>query len=576
MNGRTRGPAWACLALALLVAGPLLTGRGFALVGDMVFVPRQPWKDQWLAADGSVPRSVPVDALVSGLTAVVPGDLLQKLVLVLLVAAAGWGMLRLLRDAPPGARLAGAVVYLWNPYVYERLAIGHWALLCGYACLPWVAAAALAVRRDGLDPARLAGLAIPLAVAAVTSPTGGLLAAGVAGALVLPSVRALAATSGVAVVANLPWLLPGLLHTPGVGEGADAGVAAFAARSDTPYGVVGSVLSLGGMWKTAVAPDATPAWLFALLSLGITVVALAGVAACRRAGAPRPAGRTGLVVVALVGLALALLPTTAEGRSVVEAVIEMVPGAGILRDSQKWVAPFALLVACGWAYVVEVAGSRLRAGGSGWVAPTTLLGTLVPVLAVPTLAWGLSGTLAPGSFPDEWRAVAEVMDNEGADAGRTAVLPWSTYRRFTWNHGHAVLDPAPRFFPGDVVTSDDLVIDGDTVVPGDNGLAAAIGTVLAREGDPTARLRDLGVGWVLVERRVPGSAQAPAVTGTVLHEGPELTLVRLGEVAAPTGSEHGTLIKGADLVSLVVVCSVCLPAVRWPHRQGRRRRYSDA
>ena len=195
-------------------------------------------------------------------------------------------MLRLLRDAPPGARLAGAVVYLWNPYVYERLAIGHWALLCGYACLPWVAAAALAVRRDGLDPARLAGLAIPLAVAAVTSPTGDVLAAGVAGALVLPSVRALAATSGVAVVANLPWLLPGLLHTPGVGEGADAGVAAFAARSDTPYGVVGSVLSLGGMWKTAVAPDPTPAWLFALLSLGITVVALAGVAACRRAGRP--------------------------------------------------------------------------------------------------------------------------------------------------------------------------------------------------------------------------------------------------------------------------------------------------
>jgi hypothetical protein len=541
----------------------------------MVFVPRQPWKEQWLAADGSVPRSVPVDALVSGLTTVVPGDLLQKVVLVLIVAAAGWGMLRLLRDSPPGARLAGAVVYLWNPYVYERLAIGHWALLCGYACLPWVAAAVLAVRRDGLDPARLARLAIPLGVAAATSPTGGVLAAGVAGALVLPSARALAATAGVAVVANLPWLLPGALNTPGVGDGADAGVAAFAARSDTPYGVVGSLLSLGGMWKTGVAPDPTPAWLFALLSLAITALAVVGVVVCRCSRAPRPAGEIGLLVAGLVGLVLALLPTTAEGRSVVEAVIRAVPGAGILRDSQKWMAPFALMVACGWAYTVEVAGSRLRPGATGWLTPAALVGAVIPVLAVPTLAWGLSGTLAPGSFPDEWGTVARVMDREGADAGRTAVLPWSTYRRFTWNHGHAVLDPAPRFFPGDVVTSDDLVIDADTVVPGEDGVAAAIGSVLARGGDPTAGLRELGVGWVLVERRVPGSGQVPAVTGTVLHEGPELTLVSMGGAPADTDAEHGTVINLVDVGVVVVVALVCLPAVWWPRRQRRRRRYSD-
>ena len=36
------------IAVAVLVLGPLLLRRGFVLRGDMVFVPRQPWKDTWL------------------------------------------------------------------------------------------------------------------------------------------------------------------------------------------------------------------------------------------------------------------------------------------------------------------------------------------------------------------------------------------------------------------------------------------------------------------------------------------------------------------------------------------------
>ena len=36
------------------------------------------------------------------------------------------------------ARLAAGVCYAWNPFVAERLLIGQWALLLGYAGLPWV------------------------------------------------------------------------------------------------------------------------------------------------------------------------------------------------------------------------------------------------------------------------------------------------------------------------------------------------------------------------------------------------------------------------------------------------------
>ncbi len=48
------------------------------------------------------------------------------------------------------ARLAAITLMLWNPWVYERLLMGQWAILSGYLLLPWVA---LAVAPDAARPA---------------------------------------------------------------------------------------------------------------------------------------------------------------------------------------------------------------------------------------------------------------------------------------------------------------------------------------------------------------------------------------------------------------------------------------
>src|SRR6266700_8294456 len=49
----------------------------------------------------------------------------------------GWVLARGTRP-PALAALAAGVCYAWNPFVAERLLIGQWALLLGYAGLPWV------------------------------------------------------------------------------------------------------------------------------------------------------------------------------------------------------------------------------------------------------------------------------------------------------------------------------------------------------------------------------------------------------------------------------------------------------
>ena len=134
------------LVLGLLALGPGLR-RGFLLSYDMVFVPREPFTSAMFGLAGGAPRAVPSDFAVAVASRLLPADIVQKLVLLLIFVLACSGAAALLDREPALARLAAAVFYGWNPYVAERLIIGQWALLVGYAGLPWVLRAGLALAR---------------------------------------------------------------------------------------------------------------------------------------------------------------------------------------------------------------------------------------------------------------------------------------------------------------------------------------------------------------------------------------------------------------------------------------------
>jgi hypothetical protein len=68
----------------------------------------------------------------------------------------------------PAARAAAAALYAWNPFLYERLIMGHWGLLVAYASLPFVARASADLRVGVPGAGRR--LVLALAVAAATSP----------------------------------------------------------------------------------------------------------------------------------------------------------------------------------------------------------------------------------------------------------------------------------------------------------------------------------------------------------------------------------------------------------------------
>ena len=541
-------PAYALL-LALLIVAPLLQ-PGYLLLRDVVSTPRSYLSDTALGLT-SAPRATPQDFAVVLASQLIDGGIVVKSLLVLGLWLAGWGAARLVATALPSAGVGGQFVAitlaLWNPYVAERLLQGHWSLLVGYGCLPWVAAAMLTLRAgDAPGWSGLFGMAFWIALAGLT-PTGLMLAATVALVCVAAPGAGLsrwlcAATAlGAASVAALPWLTASVAGSSLTSNPAP-GVNAFAPRAEPGLGTLGSLASLGGIWNGDAVP-ASRTTLFAVLSAAV----LLGVVA---AGLPTAVRRP--AVLPLLGLAAVsvLIPAalaTAPGLHVLGAVVDAVPGLGVLRDGQKWVA----LAMPGYALAAASAVLTLR----HWLRPaiTALVCCLALLLALPDLAWGVWGKVEPVRYPPGWAAVAAAINDQPA---AVAVLPAGTMRRFSWSGSAPVLDPLPRWVRPDVFTTGDLIISGVSI-PGEGNRARAVQALLLGGPDPSA-LAPAGVGWLVVESDTAGDMGAAARTlaaMTPVYRDKEFALYRVGGQtvgASPDGRRATMLAHLAWLAMLIV------------------------
>lgn len=541
------------LVLGVLVLGPALA-PGYTLHYDMVFVPELPLGAHTLGTDGHVPRAVPNDLLVALASTVLPGWVVQKGLLLGCFTLGGAGAARL-AGTVPGA-VAAATWWSWNPWVGERLGIGHWGYLIGFALLPWVLLAAARLRRR--EPGATTGLLGSLTVAALGGSTPGVLATLLALVVLLVPVpghrvrlRPLLPVLAVSLAANAAWWWPFLTASSKAAD--PGGAAAFAARADTPFGVGGSLLLGGGLWndRTWFTERTTlPFALVALLAvLGLLVLAL------RRRGWWQDPLPLGVSVAGALGLVLAGVAALPGGTALLGWLIEVVPGAGLLRDGQKFLALWVLLLAVAIARVVD----RLAAAPR----PFLVAATVWPVATLPTLAWGHVGQWGSVDWPAEVTTVAERV---GADGGPVAVFPWSTYRRYAWNGDRVVLDPWDRLLPGRVISSDDLPLR-DGSVTGEDPEAAAVGRALADGSDVPDLLRELGVRHVIVQTDQPAPpGSVPDLTGEDVTRVGDLAVYDLGPTSTAEPDVPVTAALGLVGTGGAVVLSALLGVRRWRRR----------
>jgi hypothetical protein len=468
-------------------------------------------------------------------------------------------------------QVVAASAYTWNAYVAERLVIGHWTLLVAYAVLPWLLRGALTLRsgrREALPAALL------LVAAASITPTGGVLASAVLVLTVLVPHRAnsparwrtqqMVAIGGCFVL-QLPWVMPAVL-TPTRLTSDPAAVELFAARSDSPLGLLGSVLTLGGIWNSDAVPDSR-----ALVSAAVVTVAWVSLAFAGVGHLARVLGRTAALVLALLATAGLMLGLAGSVGPVLAAAVEQVPGAGLLRDGHKFLAWYAL----GLAPAAALGASRL----ASWAAhrarnriPATAVlavAAVLPLAALPDLAWGVGGRLIPVEYPRSWQQVRSALHAE-PDTGALVVLPYQPFRSFPWNGRRTTLDPLPRYAGVEVVRPDALTV-GTTKLAGEDRRAAAVELALESD-DPVRGLLDAGIGWLAVEHDTPGVV--PDGLTADLREvvtSPELDLYRVpGDPVVWTATAPAGPVLAADLAAVtVVVGCVCWVVLVRRRERGR-------
>lgn len=417
------------------------------------------------------------------------------------------------------SQLIAPTMLLWNPFVVERLLQGQWSLVIAVLLLPAVVLAT----QMGSALWRTSAIA-----AAGLTPTGALLA-GITGIVAARNNRDRAWIAATTVAVSSPWLVASLLNPSAAGSSDAAGAAAFAARAEAHVGTLGSLLGLGGIWNKQAVPLTREVGFSAIMVLALLVLMGLGF---RRVWHSQERWR-GLIITGATAIVLVALAATTPGILMMGWALEHIPGAGLLRDAQKWIAlavpAYVILAASGAEYLARRARGATANIGQ-WLA--TGVSALIIIAAVPTLPADVA-PLRPIPSWEGWSAVSGVV---ALDDDRVAVLPAGSYRTI---NGRPVLDPATKILPAPVVSSGELIVSGQSV--SGEGATTVERTLLGgakrhEELESALQgLRDQGVGWVLVENS-PGnfgdSADIVAALDPV-YETPDLQLYHVPGVIEP-------------------------------------------
>ena len=492
--------------LVLAVMLPLLV-PGFILTLDMVFVPHPPLPDD-------ITSSYLFHAALHFLSYIVPGDVLQKALLFGILLLAGIGTHKLVKNlqaqtVPPvvgwGAYFAG-VFYMVNPFVYGRFMAGQYAVLLGYALLPFFF---LALLKFLAQPTR-AGITIltgcALAISIVSIHTLGLLAIVVLVAssaalwrrrqekrYILDVIKlGVSGCIGLILLSGY-WLVPTLLGTNSIAESVDSFSVIDRQAFATDGGLL-NVLALQGFWVEAQGLFTLPgeplplSGVWQLLLFAIIATGVVSLWRQQRALAVTLGVVGGVAVVLAVGGPLNQLLTT------------FVPLFAGYREPHKFIALLALAYAVFAAFGVTAIISKIRPRSWGRYCGAIL--PTLPILVTPTMLWGFNGQLKSVQYPADWYVINARLSHVQKKE-KVLFLPWHLYMKFDFN-GRIVANPASKFFDATIVGSNDPEFAG--LVPRSDPTQTGLSDeILPRAKAGThmgATLERLGIHYVLLAKEV--------------------------------------------------------------------------
>ncbi len=438
------------ILLTTAVVLPWFLTPGFIFLPDYVWSPHIDLVEY--RAHGTS-TALPFVLVFAGLQTLVSTTLIQKLFLALILFLIPVGMYFLaMRYTTRRYAVLSSLLYLCNPWVFERLAGGHVHVLFGYAYLPF--AVSLLHRFLHTPTVRHFGAwVLCYAFFPIISLHFAYIGAWLCGAFALTHlvnthpplarIRTLLLSSVAALVlvlvANAYWF--GTFFGPSgtLSRFGQADFEAYATLADPAIGVWATTLSLYGFWnQNVILPrDVFGLWYIAPL----VIVALSGIGAWVLVRKRDTLGIT-LVVLFVPILALAVGYGSPYMRPVIDVARAHIPLFSGLRETAKLTGiiafSYALCAPLGLVYLTRHLSNRFR-------TPETLVLILIVLLSAGTMFWGMSRQILPHEYPREWYE-ADALLTQDPTVTRVLVLPWAAYLPLDFANGLPVANPAPGFF----------------------------------------------------------------------------------------------------------------------------------
>lgn len=451
--------AFIMLAVPFLVLGPVLFQRGYILQYDMVFSPYVHLNLEAIRNGIGLYQGLPVTVLIKLTSFVLPMDIVQKLLLYGIFFLGMFSMYRGLPIQSATARLTAGLMYVVNPFTYDRLMAGHWRVLLAYSLTPLVLKAFLDLYTN---PSRrrllIAGLLWTL-IAVINAHH--LLIIGVLficlAVFFVRNLRGLwfaLGTIAFTFLLNTWWLIPALQipnHTHDFGLDH---LYAFRTTLDMTHGIWFNMLTLQGFWFTdwQSIKDLMRFWpLLAFLWLTPPIIGIAGFSTYARK-------HRRLIFGLLLACASALLFAAGPHPSVWQInawLFENIPGFSGMREPQKFLSLLALTYAVATAFGIDM---LIRKGFKKVATFVTVLAVATTLLISLPMLWGANGQLHTVHYPESWYQFRSVLDAD-EDNSKVVVLPWELYTYDTFVDT-LIANPARSFYGDQVIQSQRMNIIG--------------------------------------------------------------------------------------------------------------------
>ncbi len=456
------------LLTILILAAMLLPGYIFAL--DMIFAPEIKLQ--------TISSSYPFDLLLKIISNALPVWLIQKLLLITILLLCGVGahclseyLIQLNGKVKISwsAYFAG-ILYIFNPFTYVRFMDGQFAVLLGYAILPFFIKAMfeffLDKKFDLKTSLRVALYTVAIVIVSIH-------ALGYIAILTLTLLEQFlwqehrnkqvllkaAKYSGVAIIIFLAlssyWIIPVLTsNTPReqlVSSFDERYLLSFRTDGSNDVSVTGNVLSMHGYWgdregRYILPRNVMPMW--PLLFAGIFTLAAFGFYKSR--GDPRSKI---LLISAGIAFVLAIGIAADPFKQFNRLLYEYVPFYRGFREPQKFVGLLVLAYAVFGSLGLQALMTHKRYKRHVmWLLAAAIA---LPLMYTPTFLWGFAGQLKSRQYPSDWAQVNREYI-KGAE-GAVLFLPWHQYMYFDFAD-RVIANPGPKYFEGDIIAGDNSEI----------------------------------------------------------------------------------------------------------------------